>query len=88
MANHEHPCRYCHEDMRLMADVNHEEHCDKRPYYFRCHVKRCGKRTRKDLRRYVWPKGWQQCCQKHFDSIGAAQMRAARRRWKREPAYI
>ena len=29
MANHEHPCPYCHEDMRLMSDMFHEEKCAK-----------------------------------------------------------
>lgn len=32
MSNHEHPCRYCHEDMRSMvAGWKHEEHCPERP---------------------------------------------------------
>lgn len=31
MANHEHPCKYCHEDMRLMwSDSNHEQRCPAR----------------------------------------------------------
>lgn len=76
MSNHDIPCRYCGEDMRLMATCDHEAQCSSRPAFFVCHVSGCGAREPADLQLFVDGE-WRQCCALHLKSIGKAQLAAA-----------